>query len=176
MGVNHKGDLSVSEREPTSEVVQPVEIERKFLVTQLPENLADFDHKTIRQGYMVIGEDGSEARLRDKAGSYTLTVKSKGELSRGEWETPITEEQFVTLWGTTAGKRVEKTRYAIPYDGHTIELDIYEGDLAGLVSAEVEFDSVTAAEAFEVPDWFADDVTANSGFKNQNLALKGLPN
>lgn len=164
-----------SDPSATAEVVSPVEIERKFLVRALPENLEDFDHKTIRQGYMVIGADGSEARLRDKAGSYTLTVKSKGELSRGEWETPITEEQFTTLWGTTAGKRVEKTRYAIPYGEHTIELDIYEGDLAGLVSAEVEFASEADAQAFEVPEWFADDVTANSGFKNQNLALNGLP-
>ena len=163
------------EQEPMHEAVQPVEIERKFLVAQLPENLEDFDHKTIRQGYMVIGADGSEARLRDKAGSYTLTVKSKGEFSRGEWETPITEEQFGALWDTTAGKRVEKTRYAIPYDGHTIELDIYEGNLAGLVSAEVEFNSEAAAEAFKAPEWFANDVTSNNGFKNQNLALKGLP-
>lgn len=165
----------MSEQSPTSETVKPVEIERKFLVAQLPETLGDFDHKTIRQGYMVIGADGSEVRLRDKAGSYTLTVKSKGELSRGEWETPITEEQFTDLWGTTAGKRVEKTRYEIPYGEHTIELDIYEGDLAGLVSAEVEFSNEAAAAAFEAPSWFGDDVTADSSFKNQNLALNGLP-
>lgn len=163
------------EQEPTIEVVQPIEVERKFLVARLPGDLEYFRYKTIRQGYMVIGADGSEARVRDKSGSYTLTVKSKGDLSRGEWETPITEEQFTILWGSTAGKRVEKIRYAIPYNGHTIELDIYEGALNGLMSAEVEFESETAARAFEVPDWFADDVTANSEFKNQNLALRGLP-
>lgn len=94
---------------------------------------------------------------------------------RGGWETPITEEQFTTLWGTTAGKRVEKTRYEIPHGEHAIELDIYDGDLAGLISAEVEFDSDVAARTFEVPEWLADDVTSNSAFKNQNLALKGLP-
>jgi len=167
--------MSGREQAPSGESVQPVEIERKFLVAQLPENLQDYDHQTIRQGYMVIGADGSEARLRDRAGSYSLTVKSKGELSRGEWETPVSEDQFEALWGTTAGKRVEKTRYTIPYDGHTIELDIYEGDLAGLISAEVEFASEAEADAFEKPDWFADDVTADSSFKNQNLALRGLP-
>lgn len=163
------------ETEPSREAAQPIEIERKFLVSALPPNLEDFRHKKIRQGYMVIGADGSEARLRDKAGSYTLTVKSRGELTRGEWETPITAQQFTALWDTTAGKRVEKTRYTIPHDEHIIELDVYEGDLAGLVSAEVEFDSEVAAQAFEIPEWFAEDVTANSGFKNQNLAVNGIP-
>lgn len=152
-----------------------IEIERKFLLTELPDNLAEFTHEEIRQGYMVIGSDGSEARLRDKAGSYTLTVKSKGELSRGEWETPISEEQFYILWVATNGKRVEKTRYTIPYHGHTIELDVYHGHLAGLTTAEVEFSSEETAQAFEPPVWFGNDVTANSGYKNQNLAIIGLP-
>lgn len=154
---------------------QPLEVERKFTVRAVPENLHEFDHKRIRQGYIAIDGEGTEVRLRDKEGSYTVTVKSKGDLVRGEYETPITEEQFAVLWPTTAGKRVEKTRYAIPDGGNVIELDIYEGDLAGLVTAEVEFTSVTAASNFEQPHWFADDVTANSAFKNQNLAVYGKP-
>ena len=157
------------------ETPEPIEIERKFLVNSLPENLETFPHKPIKQGYMVIGTDGSEARLRDKAGSYTLTVKSKGELSRGEWETELTEDQFQALWSTTAGKRVEKTRYEIAHGDSVVELDIYEGDLSGLVTAEVEFSSTTAAELFEPPSWFGSDVTADKNFKNQQLALQGIP-
>lgn len=167
--------MSEFEQTPTSEVTQPVEIERKFLIAAPPENLEEFDQKVIRQGYMVIGEDGSEARLRDKAGRYFVTVKFKGELSRGEWETELTKEQFDALWPTTVGKRVEKTRFAIPYGGSTIELDVYEGDLTGLLTAEVEFASEAAAETFEVPEWFGEDVTRNQAFKNQQLAVKGLP-
>jgi len=154
----------------------PTEIERKFLVTTLPENLNAYDHEQIRQGYLVIGKDGSEARVRDRDGSFTMTVKSKGDLSRGEWETAITAEQFETLWPATEGKRVEKVRFSIPTgDGLTIELDIYDGDLAGLVSAEIEFVSADSAEAFIAPDWLGKDVTEIKSMKNQQLAENGFP-
>lgn len=88
---------------------------------------------------------------------------------------PATPQQFATLWPTTIGKRVEKSRYSIPHGNSVIELDIYEGDLRGLVTAEVEFPSEMAAEPFEAPEWFAAEVTADRTYKNQNLALKGLP-
>lgn len=141
----------------------------------ISENLHEFKHETIKQGYLVIGEDGSEARLRDRDGIYTMTVKSKGELSRGEWEATITGEQFATWWPATNDKRVEKTRYSIPLGEIVIELDIYEGALAGLVIAEVEFTDEASAHAFEVPNWLSVDVTADKSFKNQQLALNGLP-
>jgi adenylate cyclase len=168
---NQQGDY-VSEVGPEG-VKPPLEIERKYLVAELPYNLEGYPAEQIRQGYIVIGTDGSEVRLRDRQGSFTLTVKSKGDLSRGEWEVPATAEQFDTLWPTTEGKRVEKTRFSIPYNDATIELDVFEGDLQGLVTAEVEFPSELAAELFEAPDWFGDEVTTNSAYKNQSLALNG---
>ncbi len=156
----------------------PQEVERKFLtdLALLEGSPDDYEHASIRQGYLVIGEDGSEARVRDKAGKYTITVKTKGDLVRGEWETELSEDQFETLWPATEGKRVEKTRFKIPYGEYLIELDIYEGDLEGLVSAEIEFESVYAAEQFDAPAWLGKDVTEESGFKNQNLACNGVPN
>lgn len=153
----------------------PIETERKFLVVAIPENLSGFQHEAIRQGYLVIGADGSEARVRDRAGQYTMTVKSKGELSRGEWGIPISLEQFAVLWPATAGKRVEKTRYSIPHAHSIIELDVYEGDLAGLVSVEVEFPDEATAHTFQPPEWFGTEVTTNKAFKNQQLAQNGLP-
>lgn len=153
----------------------PVEVERKFLVGAIPENLDEFNHEAIKQGYLVIGEDGSEARLRNRDGSYTMTVKSKGELSRGEWEAPITSEQFAVWWPATNGKRVEKTRYSIPLGENVIELDIYEGQLEGLVTAEVEFKSEAEANSFQAPEWMGVDVTSDKAFKNQQLAVNGLP-
>jgi adenylate cyclase len=154
----------------------PKEIERKFLVRNLPDNLDAYDHDSIRQGYLVIGKDGSEARLRDRDGDYTMTVKSKGDLSRGEWETPITEIQFNILWPSTMGKRVEKTRFSIPDShGNIIELDIYDGELIGLVSAEIEFKDEATAISYEVPEWLGVDVTSVKALKNQNLAENGFP-
>jgi len=68
----------------------------------------------IHQGYLVIGEDGSEVRLRQASdeGGYrrTLTVKSKGGLVRGEREIDLDEPQFDELWTMTDGKQLLKTR------------------------------------------------------------------
>ena len=105
-----------------------------------------------------------------------MTVKSKGDLSRGEWETTITPEQFETLWPATMGKRVEKVRFTIPTtEGLTIELDIYDGYLAGLVSAEIEFSSIEGASEFSVPEWLGAEVTEVKAMKNQQLAESGFP-
>ncbi|HSH56255.1 MAG TPA: hypothetical protein VK983_05545 [Candidatus Limnocylindrales bacterium] len=65
-----------------------LEIERKFLVdtTSLPD-LTPAEGIAIRQGYLAIGPD-SEARVRSMNDqTYTLTVKTAGELVRGEFET-----------------------------------------------------------------------------------------
>lgn len=153
----------------------PQEIERKFLVPTVPSDLERYAGHVINQGYLAIGSDGSEVRLRDKQGVYTQTVKTSGELVRGEWEISLTAEQFNALWQATAGKRIQKTRYAIPYEQHTIELDVFSGRLAGLIMAEVEFADVAAAMDFTSPEWFGDEVTADGRYKNKNLALHGLP-
>jgi len=158
---------------------QPKEIERKFLIdlNNLPDRIEimAFRAEYIAQGYMVIGEDGSESRLRERDGSYYLTVKSNGDLVRNEWETQISRDQFSTLWPSTEGRRVEKTRYSISFDTSIIELDVYKGDLAGLVTAEVEFEGEDQAEDFVRPEWFGYEVTGIKDYKNQNLALKGFP-
>jgi adenylate cyclase len=68
------------------------------------------------------------------------------------------------------------TRYLLPAGGGlTIELDVYRGDLAGLVTAEIEFESLQASRAFEAPAWLAEEVTDDPRYKNQSLAVHGLP-
>ena len=54
------------------------EIELKFLVKQMPDKLSDFEVHQIKQGYVSLGEDGTEVRLREKDGKFFLTVKSGG--------------------------------------------------------------------------------------------------
>lgn len=146
------------------------EIERKFLVAACPE-FADMTSEAVRQGYVTGPGDSVEVRLRQKGHGYFLTVKSVGTVQRAEHETAITEENFETLWPTTVGSRIEKTRYTgtLP-DGLIFELDIFRGALAPLMLVEVEFATLDAANAFTVPDWFGADVTADKRFKNRALA------
>lgn len=154
------------------DVTSPIEIERKFSVKYLPDGLEKYAQHHIAQGYISIGSDGKEIRLRSKDHEYFLTVKSGGSLVRAEYEIEISRDQFQDLWPATEGKRLEKTRYIIP---DNIELDIYHGDLEGLMTAEVEFKSEEESEDFTPPDWFDEELTYDKKYKNQSLALEGSP-
>jgi CYTH domain-containing protein len=153
-------------------VESPVEIERKFLARVVP--LRDSDGVAMRQGYLAISAD-AEVRIRDAEGAATLTVKSGGGLVRRETEIEITSEQFEALWPATAGRRIEKRRSVVPVGDLTAELDLYDGDLEGLAIVEIEFDTVEAAAALAVPDWFGREVTEDSAYKNASLAVCGRP-
>lgn len=153
-----------------------VEIERKFLVGQFPPGLERPRSTRIEQGYIAIGDDGTEVRVRRRDGDTVLTVKAGSGRTRSEVETAIDADLFARLWPLTEGRRLEKTRHLIPATaGLTIELDVYSGDLAGLMVAEVEFGSEDAADAFDPPEWFGPEVTDDARYKNQKLACDGAP-
>lgn len=150
------------------------EIERKFLVDAPPADLPAGE--AIDQGYLAITDDGLELRVRRRAGRCTLTIKQGAGTVRAEEDLEIEPERFERLWPLSAGRRVEKTRHVVPWEGGLeLEVDVYTGDLAGLVVAEVEFASEADAAAFDAPPWFGTDVTADGRYKNQSLALHGRP-
>jgi adenylate cyclase len=153
------------------------EIERKFLLTgELPDDLDRYPSEEISQGYVAVADDGTEVRVRARGGDYTLTVKSGPSRARVEEEIEIDERRFESLWELTADRRIEKRRYLIPAgDQLWIELDIYTGELDGLVTAEIEFDSEGQAEAFDPPPWIGREVTGDAGYSNQSLAAHGRP-
>jgi CYTH domain-containing protein len=153
----------------------PAEIERKFLVHEPPCDLKRHARTPIRQGYLAVNADGTEARVRKEGRNHFLTVKSGHGESRAEIEVPIDGEVFDRLWPLTRGRRVRKVRYRVPHDGHTVEIDVYRRKLDGLITAEVEFDSGEAAHAFQPPPWLGEEVTGDERFCNQNLARDGIP-
>ena len=168
--------------------IKPIEVERKFLVDpeKIPTDIPIERILKLKQAYIGIAQDGSETRVRqteeDGESTFELTVKSKGDLVRGEETVQITKAMFKTLLEKHEGIVISKTRLTIPYDENTIELDIYDDVLGGLCVAEVEFDGISEAAAideantFESPEWFGSDVTSDKNFKNQSLALNGLRN
>lgn len=151
-----------------------MEIERKFLVEQLPADLGTYPSDRIEQGYIAITEDGVEVRIRRYGDEAFLTIKSGGGEERLEEEIEIDDRRFRSLWPLTEGRRVSKRRYRIPYEhGALIELDVYNGALQGLLTAEVEFESVAAASAFAPPRWLGAEVTDEPAYKNKALAVDG---
>lgn len=148
-----------------------MEIERKYLVTNPPETYTDYPYRQIEQGYLCTDP---VVRIRRDNDSYYLTYKSKGLLSRQEYNLPLTIEAYGHLLKKTDGIVLTKRRYLIPYGSYTIELDVFEGDYQGLVLAEVEFESEKDALAFVPPQWFGRDVTFTGEYQNSRLS-KGKP-
>ncbi|QBX33383.1 CYTH domain-containing protein [Paracoccus liaowanqingii] len=151
----------------------PQEIERKFLVPALPD-LSAARPSALRQGYVTLPQDSVEVRLRQSDDTHVLCLKSGEGIVRTEREITIEAAQFDLLWPQTEGRRIEKTRWTGRLDdGHTFELDVFDGDLAPLVTVEVEFGSEAEATAFAPPAWFGRDVSADGRFRNKSLALSG---
>ena len=127
------------------------------------------------QGYLLVAEDGTELRLRSVGDRFYQTLKTGRGLERMELEIELGREQFDALWPATEGRRVVKDRYELEHGGLVIEVDVYHGALSGLITAEVEFESREASEAFEPPVWVGAEVTDDDRYKNQSLAVHGAP-
>ncbi len=161
-----------------------MEIERKFTIKSLPENLSDYPCLHLEQGYL---NTNPVIRIRKQDNDYILTYKGTGMLAREEYNLPLNAKSYAHLKGKCDGNIISKKRYIIPLENPsftdtcpdalkpeclTIELDIFDAPFAPLIMAEVEFDSIEAANAFIAPEWFAEDVTLNKEYHNSNMSRK----
>lgn len=159
-----------------------MEIERKFTVKQLPENLEEYPFYHIEQAYLNVDP---VLRVRKQDDEYYMTYKGSGMLARDESNLPLNEEAYYHLREKADGNIISKKRYLIPLHNPgfkegfptppedyslTIELDVFDPPFAPLIVAEVEFGSKDAAEAFVAPDWFDEDVTYEKKYHNSSLA------
>ena len=158
-----------------------MEIERKFTVKELPPNLTQYACKELEQGYLCTHPVVRVRKsVKNGEANYILCYKSKLGLEQKEdataqvcreEEMPLTKEAYEKLLSKVDGRVITKKRYLIPYNTYTIELDVFAGELTGLVFAEVEFPDEEAAAEFVQPAWFVEDVTFDDRFKNNKLAL-----
>ena len=89
---------------------------------------------------------------------------------REEREIKLSAKQFAALWPATAGRRLRKLRYEIPWRNLLVEIDIYRGKHVGLVVAEVEFPDRVTCRRFKPPSWFGREVTGEKRYSNVRLA------
>lgn len=145
-----------------------MEIERKYLIHTLPDNLESYPHKKIEQGYLCTSP---VVRIRRQNDQYFLTYKSDGLMSREEYNLPLTQEAYEHLKPKADGYMISKIRYLIPLgDTHTIELDVFDAPFAPLYMAEVEFSTIEEAENFTPPEWFGEDVTFDGSYHNSAMS------
>lgn len=151
-----------------------MEIERKYLVSKLPENLGNFKSERISQSYLSYEP---EIRIRQKGSSYYLTIKSEGDAFRKEVELPLTVSDYNVLKAMCIdGSEVLKERYFIELKDWLFELDIY--DKEEFMTVEVEFENEDAFNSFKgnEPSWFGKEITYDSNYKNKNISKRNSLN
>ena len=152
--------------------MENIEIERKFLVKKIPDNLDTYEKIDMTQGYL---NTDPVVRVRKENDDYILTYKGSGLLSHSEYNLPLNKEAFEHLLKKCDGIIISKSRYKIPIENNlTAELDIFKGDLDSLKLVEVEFDSVEEANNFTPPEWFGEDVTTDGRYHNSYISKYGL--
>jgi len=151
----------------TGGFMKSFEIERKYLITKLPDNLSSYSFHEIEQGYLCTDP---VVRIRRQDNNYYLTYKSKGLMVREEYNLPLTDESYAHLKKKIDGHLIVKKRYLIPYGSYTIELDQFSSPLPDLILAEVEFPTEEEANSFQAPDWFGQDVTHSPNYHNSTIS------
>lgn len=149
-----------------------MEIERKFLIPELPENLNQYPCHQIEQGYLCTNP---VVRIRRQDEDYILTYKGQGLMSREEYNLPLNKEAYLHLKEKVDGNFISKKRYLIPYDDTLmIELDVFDAPFDWLQMAEVEFPDEETALSFTPPEWFGEDVTMDGKYHNSYLSKMSL--
>ena len=148
-----------------------MEIERKFTLKKLPENLESFPFHIIEQAYL---NTDPVLRIRRQDNDFFLTYKGTGMMAREEYNLPLNQSSYEHLLAKADGNIISKKRYLIPCDPYTIELDVFGPPFSDLIIAEVEFCSEQEAKAFVPPEWFDQDVTFNPAYHNSNMSKMKL--
>jgi CYTH domain-containing protein len=153
------------------------EIEQTYLASSLPDNLAECDHHEVLDVYFPAEAVHPRMRIRKKGDAYMLTKKTQPDVADAsvqiEENVVLTREEFEAL-RAGHGKVVSKVRYNVPVGSHVAEVDVFTGDLAGLVLVDIEFDSVQERDAFEKPAFCGVDVTQEDFIAGGMLAGKKL--
>jgi CYTH domain-containing protein len=152
-----------------------IEIERKFLVSNLDECLQHHTNsKSIVQGYLSF-DPARTVRIRKTDTRAFITIKGKSNATgdtRFEWEKEVPENEATLLLDLCLGETIRKTRYIVPHQSHLFEVDVFSGKLQGLVVAEIELSSFN--EKVDLPKWIGQEVTGDNRYYNSVLAKEGL--
>jgi adenylate cyclase len=150
-----------------------VEIERKFRVRSAEWQRLVTGRARIRQAYLP-SEAGVSMRVRLKNDDYaTLTIKSRESgLRRLEFEYPVPVADAEALMALRRGSVIDKVRHTIPWQGLMWEIDVFSGDNAGLVIAEIELRH--EHQQFVVPRWLGEEVTGQPRYYNSSLSQRPL--
>lgn len=152
-----------------------IEYELTFLARELPIEICDVSPIKFRDIYLPESVDHPHLRIRQKGDLYEITKKvpihGKDSSEQLEQTIPLEYEEFIALIDVSS-KILEKDRYFVKIDGHTAEVDVFNGDLRGLILIDFEFDDEKHKAAFQPPDCCLVDVTQEEFIAGGVLAGK----
>ncbi len=145
------------------------ELEYKYLVKDDSFlRLAAASH-VIRQGYLSRCTGRSvRVRVCDNKAYFTIKGPQIEGVGRDEYEYEIPLCDAEAMLKLCPAPIIIKTRYVVPFEGDLWEVDVFGGDLEGLVTAEIEIQSYE--HKFNLPPFVGENVTNDSRFKNTNLS------
>ena len=138
------------------------EHEKTYLIKKLPD-LSNCEHKEIIDIYIPTNQVHPTLRIRKTGDKFEITKKepiADDPSHQKEETTTLTAEEFEELSIKLEGKRLQKLRYFYHFQGHTAEIDVFQGKLKGLVVVDFEFDTVEEKNSFEMPDFCLVDITS----------------
>jgi CYTH domain-containing protein len=138
------------------------ELELTYLIKRVPPVVLKSPSKNLLDIYIPTNSEHPSLRIRKSGDKHEITKKQPivdGDASRQlETTIPLTKEEFEDL-NKLKGKRVEKTRYYYKEKGIAYEVDVFAGELSGLILVDVEFPSVKEKSQFKMPAWCLIEVT-----------------
>jgi adenylate cyclase len=146
------------------------EPERKFLLTNDSWKKDVTDKIRITQRYLSL-DPTVRLRTTDKGEAF-ITIKDRapeGTIDTPEFEYQIPMSDAEEMMKLCLPGEISKTRHHVPFGGKLWEVDVFEGNNAGLVVAEIEL--AYGTEPFEKPAWAGEEVTHDKRYKNARLLL-----
>lgn len=146
-----------------------IEIERKYLVTSEEWKPYAQEAIEIKQGYLATTPAAS-IRIRTMGTQAVLTIKqARPGIHRAEFEYPVPVDDAETMLRILCiGTLVQKTRYKVPWQGMEWEIDVFHGENAGLVIAEIELEDETGP--VPIPPWVGREVSGEHRYYNSSLS------
>jgi CYTH domain-containing protein len=139
-----------------------IELELTYLAKYLPTDLAEFEAKEMIDIYIPKENEHPKLRIRKNGDKLEMTKKYvvvAGDASKQIEETIILSKEEYEALSSLDGKKTEKRRYLYPYKGRMAEIDVFGGDLDGLVIVDFEFETEIEKEKFEMPEFCLAEVT-----------------
>jgi CYTH domain-containing protein len=154
-----------------------IERERRYLLQDLPEGMTRADHHLqITDNYMT----GSRLRMRKvrdpKTNKWVAKLTQKFPIADGDFARTVITNTYLnaveaeTLSTIFNSNEIRKNRYYLEYEGRKFSIDMFLGDLFGLVLAEVSFETDDELERYAKPTFALADVTNNELFTGGRLS------